>query len=206
VLVGAPAEELGVVADVEPGMLLDGLVEPFFFFLFLSIDELPVVEVVVEALRPASLALVALEVVGNVGGVVVGVVAEGKVEDEAGGMVGFTAPGAVDCRPGAVGVPGMTGAPGAALGAAPGAAGTWAAEAPARARALESAVVRIRPCIRMGFGSCFCERLSSCNCQAPHKSSPGRQADAHCALTNCFERPYPPGWYVRSTWPASWSG
>jgi hypothetical protein len=116
-----PADVLGVVAELEPELLVDGLVEPFFFFFDLFIDDLPVVEVVVEALRPVSVALLAL-VVGAVGGVVM--VEDGVVEDAAGGMLGLTAPGAVDCRPGAAGVPGMTGAPGAALGAAPGAAGT----------------------------------------------------------------------------------
>jgi hypothetical protein len=101
------------VVGVEP----EGLVEPFFFF-DLSIEELPL-EDVVEALCPASSALLAL-VEGSIGGVV--------VEDaDAGGMVGFTAPGAVDCRPGDGDAPGSPAAPGAELaGALPGAAGAGA--------------------------------------------------------------------------------
>jgi hypothetical protein len=72
------------------------------------------------------------------------------------GKVVLLLPGVVDeggVRPGEPGEPGVAGAPGAAVlgGAAlPGAAGAWAATAPARTRLAASAALKTRPGFGMG--------------------------------------------------------
>jgi hypothetical protein len=152
------------VGFVELGLdgLLESLGEPFFFFFDLSVVELPAVA---EALRPWSVALLAL-------GGVAGVVVEGVVVADGSG--GLTAPGVVGVRPGTLGVPGLAGAglgtdePGAPE---PGAPGNCAEAAPASARLTPKKAPRIRLCIRMGE-LLLLRRWNLPNREAPCKSSP----------------------------------
>jgi hypothetical protein len=151
------------VGVVELGLegLLESLGEPFFFFFDLSVVELPAVA---EAPSPSSVALLAL---GGVAGV-------GVAGDVAGGMVadgdGFTAPGVVGVRPGTLGVPDVGGAaPGVPE---PGAPGSCADAAPARARLPLRTAPRTRLCIRMGESSCFCERVELSELRSPPQKFP----------------------------------